>query len=294
MTERNISVYEEPDELPQDLRYVMWSQYLRISPSYQLAHRYWCNEITQDQIPNGMDDFDRVLEIYEDFGDVFNASPVEWWDTNAPRLFAPQISGVNWKFHGVMQLGESVSVEDLLPAIEAYCSVTRPNMGNPLSILVSIPVDGNFEAITESLKHAMRHFRRSRKDQQHAHKNSVYELVQSSFQVKTLATDLELVYEIANQPKKLQWEIAFDLGMNNTLKKIRKSSRNCRPLERDGLAGIASRSLTRALRVSENAARGQFYLPSKPAFGINKFNFEYIEKMPKFSEKPPDSELFSP
>lgn len=161
MTFRNLDAYEEPSELPDDIRYVMWAQFLRISPSYQLAHRLWCNEATVQDIPVNAHDFEQVMQTYEHFGDVFNTSMTEWWALHSNRLFAPQNSELRWKFHAFIKEGEVVSKSDLDIPIKEYCEVTRPNQGNPSAILVSIPLNVEVDDCLNSIRAAIRTFRRS-------------------------------------------------------------------------------------------------------------------------------------
>ena len=50
--------------------YLLWMEYLAISPSYELARRYRNHALTKDEQQHLPADFDTVLGVYEDLGDV--------------------------------------------------------------------------------------------------------------------------------------------------------------------------------------------------------------------------------
>ena len=61
--------------------------FLRLSPSYQLAHRYTNNELDRNDKNLFPKDFDLLLEKYEIFGDVINHQFESWWLNNGNTLF---------------------------------------------------------------------------------------------------------------------------------------------------------------------------------------------------------------
>ena len=61
--------------------------FLRISPSYQLAHRYVNQELDQNNEIVFPNDFDLVLEKYQIFGDVINQQFESWWLNKGNTLF---------------------------------------------------------------------------------------------------------------------------------------------------------------------------------------------------------------
>jgi hypothetical protein len=70
-------------------QHALFFEYLKISPSYYLAHQFRNGEITfkykKDQ-PNG---FDKVLSLYDKAGDVYAISFDDWWDKFGIDVLAP-------------------------------------------------------------------------------------------------------------------------------------------------------------------------------------------------------------
>ena len=298
MGEQNKRAYDEPDAVPNDERYQHWPQYLRISPSYQLAHRLWCGELATSEIPSHVKDFELVMETYENFGDVFNRSVHRWWKETASSVFAPQIAGLNWKVHQVWQYGEVVDRAKLKKAMDDYCSITRPNLGNPLTLLASIPLDMKYEDILSSLKQAFRFYRNSRRNiNGYSPPAGMYAIEGVDKDPKTLEARLKLVYAIAKRPAtKKQWEVGFDLEINKSLSRMYNYAAGCTQRERDRISIQVSNNLASTLRAAENAARGKFYDASPSPMHINKFDFTFLNQLRDAHEGAPvdeDDDLFA-
>jgi hypothetical protein len=293
MGRHNKSIYDQPDDLPQDGRYEFWPQFLQISPSYQLAHELWCGRATTDQIPTHVQDFDLVLKTYEHFGDVFNRSNREWWREVASTLFAPQIAGLNWKVHKVWQQGEVADQQELDRVMSDYCQITRPNLGSPLTLLASIPLDMKYEDILNSLRQAFRHYRSVRKNVEgFKPPKSLYEIERQRIELDKLGLMLDLVHGIAEKDASERlYEVGFRVGVNKTLKSVHKHVEKLNLEEKTRIGVRVNKLRGAALIASENAARGKFYDPKSSAMHMKRFDFEYIKNLPVL---PPDvDDLFA-
>jgi len=282
MGRQNKSIYDQPDDLPSDGRYEFWPQFLKISPSYQLAHELWCGRATADQIPTHVKDFDLVLKTYEHFGDVFNRSTSKWWGEVASTLFAPQIAGLNWKVHKVWQLGEVVDREDLDRVMDDYCSITRPNLGSPLTLLASIPLDMKYEDILNSLRQAFRHYRRARRNvPNYRPPKSLYEIQSKKVERDKLDLMLDLVYAIANKKAtERQYEVGFRVGVNRTLQRVYSTVESLNSEERTRIGVRVNKLLEATLIAAENAARGKFYDPKPSDTHVKTIDFQYLKNLP--------------
>src|SRR6056297_2266267 len=68
--------------------YLLWFEYLAISPSYELARRHRAGQaIPSDLLPA---DFDAVLSVYDDLGDVQQALFRLWWKDVGLKHFGYQ------------------------------------------------------------------------------------------------------------------------------------------------------------------------------------------------------------
>ena len=289
----NKSVYDKPEDLPEDRRYEFWPQFLQISPSYQLAHEIWCGRANIDQIPAHVNDFDLVLETYEHFGDVFNRSNRTWWKEVAGTLFAPKIAGLNWKVHKVWQLGEEVDQEELNRVMKDYGTITRPNLGSPLTLLASIPLDMRYEDILNSLRSAFRYYRGSRQDMpNYISPQSLYEIGSEIAELSKLELMLDLVHAIANKKdSEKQYQIGFRIGVNNSLRRVHTNANSLNSDERTRIGVRTNKLLNVALTAAENAARGRFFDSIPSDKHIEELNFHYLRNLPK--QTPEDDELFA-
>lgn len=76
-------------QLDADWRIKKLFQFLQISPTYHLAHQLRTKKADDKHLfPN---DFDTVLQVYDDLGDVWNLSLERWWTQNAQQFFKPVV-----------------------------------------------------------------------------------------------------------------------------------------------------------------------------------------------------------
>ena len=67
--------------------YLLWMEYLAISPSYELARRWRMGSLTKDEQQRLPADFDAVLSVYDDLGDVQRTDFRDWWQDRAMAVF---------------------------------------------------------------------------------------------------------------------------------------------------------------------------------------------------------------
>jgi len=67
--------------------YMLWFEYLAISPSYELARRHRAGALTDAEREKLPTDFDRVLEVFDDLGDVRRILFKSWWAERAVHYF---------------------------------------------------------------------------------------------------------------------------------------------------------------------------------------------------------------
>lgn len=69
-------------------RHRLYFDFLRISPSYFLVHKYKTKRVGLARIKK-IDQYEKVVDLYKLFGDVFNVSFDNWWDAKGYKLFEP-------------------------------------------------------------------------------------------------------------------------------------------------------------------------------------------------------------
>jgi hypothetical protein len=216
--------------------------YLSISPSYWLAHRQLhLNEvIPESELP---DDFANVLAMYKKFGDVYSRHFIEWWDETGKDLFADK----NAKERILISIDPTKSkqmlLDDFMELLERLDSREKKTPSSKI----------HFEV--------------------------------NKIRVTSLHNRFQLVLAKAeffqNKIKKEQlWKLAKYIGINSTkTKEIRLNSKKTSAnLEtRTYLSILASKNLSDALCIAENAARGKF--PSlEPIKSGLKFDYVTIKK----------------
>lgn len=68
------------------LEHELFFKYLRVSPSYQLAHSIRAGEKSKSSA-KGLNHFNKVMRTYDIVGDIFNTNFVAWWETKGHLLF---------------------------------------------------------------------------------------------------------------------------------------------------------------------------------------------------------------
>ena len=79
--------------------YQYWFEYLRVSPSYELARRYRLEKLSATDKKRLPKDFDQVLKVFDDFGNLQQQLFKPWWVQTGltlmrfPRFFVFQEVG---------------------------------------------------------------------------------------------------------------------------------------------------------------------------------------------------------
>jgi hypothetical protein len=87
-----MKIFQKNESIPAQtvcLEHEWFFNYLRISPSYQLAHAIFLGEKKKSSSRH-IPQFSEVMSTYKLFGDVFNTNFPAWWETRAHQLFKKQ------------------------------------------------------------------------------------------------------------------------------------------------------------------------------------------------------------
>jgi hypothetical protein len=216
--------------------------FLMISPSYWLAHRQvHLNEvIPESELPN---DFDQVLEVYKKFGDIYSSHFIQWWNQTGKDVFEDK----NTKDRILISIDPSKPKQELLDDFMELLAKLDSREKKTLSTKIQFEIN--------------------------------------KIRVTSLHNRFQLVLAKAeffqNKIKKEQlWKLAKYIGINSTkTKEIRLNSKKTSAnLEtRTYLSILASKHLSDALCIAENAARGKFPSLDSIKTGL-KFDFATIKK----------------
>jgi hypothetical protein len=244
---------------PQDWRFLMIFEYLRISPSYALALN--TNEI---ELIKQLGDEQRARAVWQtrcDMGDVHHMLYKEWWLKIGIGLFGvhtskPRIEVINRIRHGEKK---SLILSNSQLGLEQYLENRYRQQGRPDSLLLSIPFGLNQTTTVKQLKKLLTEM------ETQAPPNPppapMYELENNKMRRRRLLHGLRLIYMRAAKPKEELWRIATRAKISHShgrLDPLAAKKDNTNPDARRMLTIMASRLLHDTLVVAENAAMGVF------------------------------------
>ena len=242
-----------------DVLYGYWFQFLRLSPSYQLAHRVRGGARLSSVEKKGMPkDFDRVLEVYDDFGDVQQALFRFWWLDRGLRLMGSP--GEPPTVREIAKFGvDSIDpAEDLRAALKLHLQDTWVKQAKPDSLVISIPLNGQRSKILSSVRKLLGEHLLPAK----AASKAKYKLEKKKTHLRSLEIALRALWTRALMPDWDLWRIGAETKISPTYSKeidarAMKKTRDT-IAARQMLTIMTSRALFNGLMIAENAARGIF------------------------------------
>jgi len=129
--------------------YLLWMEYLAISPSYELARRYRNHALTKDEQQQLPADFDTVLCVYDDLGDVQRTDFRDWWQDKGIDAFGHE--GVKPRVQRIDTLTGNHN-QHVTARVQAFIDGEWMEQAQPNTALVSIPLGLSKAQITRQLK----------------------------------------------------------------------------------------------------------------------------------------------
>lgn len=242
-----------------DALYGYWFEFLRLSPSYQLARRVRSGEPLsakdKERLPA---DFARVLEVYDDFGDVQRALFRPWWLRRGLTLM-----GRTGEPPSVQQLGvlsaTSTQVSELLQKnMSDYVESAWTKQSKPDALVLAIPLTAQRTKIMRSIRKLLN----EHPSPQVGAPEPKYALLKKKTHVSSLKFALKALWHRALDPKRSLWRIGAEIRISPTFSEEVDPKASHRTKDttyaRKMLAILTSRTVSRGLMLAENAARGVF------------------------------------
>lgn len=259
----------------QDWRYLMFFQYLRISPSYLLASECNSKKVFSEKVSAGEGAAD-VWQTFMDIGDVYKTHYRDWWLTTGLWLFGQHSARPRAEKIGTLK-PNSMDHEILTEYNQALVSFINnkfAQQGKPNSLILSVPL---LEKRTTVIKQINKLLDTARDQLDEDPPQPEYQIVINKMRYKRLLAGLRLVYMKAAKPNDELWRVATRAGISHTHGKLdplaqKKDLKSAQ--SRRMLTIMASRLLHDTLVISENAARGTFPC-IKPVVSIN-FNYKKL------------------
>jgi hypothetical protein len=266
-----------------DVLYRHWFEFLRLSPSYQLAHRVRTGErLTAADKKRLPADFDRVLKVYDDFGDVQRAFFRFWWLQRGLKLMgspgeAPTVQMVA-KFNASSE--DPTSLVDNL--FEQHVRGAWVKQARPDSMVIAIPLTAQRTKILSAVRKLLAEHLLAPK----AASKAKYKLEKKKTHLRSLEIALRALWTRALKPDWDLWRIGAETKISPTYSKevdpfAKRKAKNT-IAARQMLTIMTSRALLNGLMIAENAARGIFPSNAKCTNAV-KFDPEEFHKILKAS-----------
>lgn len=250
--------------------YMMWFEYLALSPSYELARKFRAGILTDADRAKLPADFHTVLAVYDDLGDVQAVSFEQWWLETAIPLFGYQGEKPRVARVSLLKPETIEPAAKLKSSAQGYVDGAWHKQGQQTTLVLAIPVGlpkaqiaKQVAAFVEKLPEAER---------QTVSRPPKYKLVKRKLDSKSLFKYIMCMWLKANAPKVALWRLGVHAKVSSTysdrLDPMAKLPRNQQTDDRNALKILTSRALNRAHMMAENAARGLFPTYAKCAHAV--------------------------
>lgn len=268
-------------------------EFLRISPSYALAHQIRNKSISptkqkklvMDLYMNGskpltklqeqelIGDFEKILKTYDDFGDVTTIDFEEWWTSRGIHIFgSPYEKPVPTKIAGVRK---KEAYEPLFEkALRNYFQVRLINQGQPPAIIVGIPLGLPKRVLMQRISKLIDN---EKVPVQNRAKRAAKPLAVQRLRPQPLFIMLRLLMARTQHEDWPLWRLGLQAKVSDKFSKLDISVNKKTMKDSDAkinLNILTSRYLLKAKLVAENTARGEF--PSSKKVLLPHYDFEEI------------------
>lgn len=237
--------------------YLLWFEYLALSPSYELARRYRAGEtISSDVLPA---DFNSVLSVYDDLGDVQKALFRLWWKDVGLKHFGhhgspPSVTRIAYATH------HATRIPDVSENVAQYFDEDWVVQGRQRVMLLAVPVGLPEGKINRQVKKQLARVKAERRKL--IDPVVKYPLVGKRHHLDALLRYLRMTWLRSAMYRQSLWRVGAQARVSFTYSPVLDPNMTEVSVEdrydREMLTIIASRALLRARMIAENAARGRF------------------------------------
>ena len=237
--------------------YLLWMEYLAVSPSYELARRYRAGVLTDEEREQLPLDFDAVLAVYDDLGDVQRITFLDWWAERGLAAFGYE--GAKPRVRRIDSL-RSTRYRNAAGRVQEFIEGEWTEQSQPNAMLVSIPIGLPKTQITRQIGKLL-----ARYEDEHRvlpERKAKYPLVGTRQRKDTLFRYLFVIWVRCAMPRQALWRVGVRARVSDTYSRELDAKARVRRGEQDYdrnvLAVLTSRAWSRGLALAENAARGRF------------------------------------
>ena len=236
-------------------------EFLRLSPSYELARKHRTQGLTQREIASLPADFDQVLKTYDLLGDVSTEFFRSWWLRRGLQVFGNPYKKPRVHCIGVLNAGKIIDLSEITSPIVSYLDNERNEEGLNASLLLSVPLKLKR---SELLKQISKLIEEKGAVDTEVDKKPQLKLVSKRLRPNVLFKGLRLLWLKAAKPNWELWRLGAKAELSDSYSNVldpnapKKSKTFIEKDDRIIMSKITSRYLTKYEAIAENAARGLF------------------------------------
>ena len=258
-------------------------EFLRISPSYELARKDRNEGLSAEDRLSLPSDYQEVLKTYDEFGDVRKMPFETWWITTGIYIYGSEHEKPRVRKIATLEKDNGLD-EGFQSALESYFSISRPKEGNNPALILSVPLGINKRTV---LSHISKLIDQTQVPIPVRAKKAARPLDAVRLRKPPLMRAISLLWFKAAKPKFALWKLGVLTkvspkhmeGLDITNKKQNSNTTD----QRIKMAILTSRALKKAMYITENAARGKF--PSSSPIRLPEFNWNKVNKRATDSRK---------
>ena len=269
-------------------------EFLRISPSYALAHQCVSQklnqkareklivklyedehgELTTKQKDHAIKDFENVLNTYAIYGDISKLRFNEWWIKTGIDLYGAEHAKPHVKQLGRIEKGEKIP-QKFYSEFESYLNHQRMIEGEPTTLFIALPLGMNKKYLLNEVSKLIDASKVAIPVKSHKAK---IPLAAKRLRSDPLIKGISLIWAKAYYPKWSLWQLGIKYGISPTYAKgMDMNKRSFKDVEQRNVLNILThRMLTKAKVIAENAARGSY--PNSTSLLLPNFDYEAIYK----------------
>lgn len=257
--------------------YQLMFEFLRLSPTYELARKARTKGLTKAEQAGVPSDFDAVLSIYDLVGDVNEVIFRQWWLSRGLKVFGNPYTKPKLRELAILQNGEETSLQLIARKVQHGLVEQRQAEGLSAALIVSIPLDLKRSEILRRIRELLDKY----KDQDlGVAEQPKIKLMGKRFHANAMFKGVRLMWMKAAKPKWELWRLGAKSDLSSSYSKVLNPLAPRRPndaVEMDDriiMSKITFRALNRFELIAENAARGRF--PCAEPVEMSPFKYEEI------------------
>ena len=258
----------------QTTAYEMMFEFLRLSPSYELARIERTRGLTNEEQKKCPNDFKKVLVTYDLIGDVNHVLFRQWWLDTGLKVFGNPYSKPQLHEIAIFEKGQQTDIALIADQVKNHFVKAREDEGLSAALLVSLPLELKRSEIMKIFKQLLdQHLK---EDVAHASQPKI-KLLGQHFHTKAMLKGLRLLCMKAAKPNWENWRLGAISEISPSYSKVldprapRTPKNSIEMDDRIILGKIVFRSITKFETIVENAARGKFPCEDR----VELTDFEY-------------------